>query len=77
MIYDIHVQGGRVPDLLATTGDYLRLWEYTHPEDPNQKSELLQRATLANVRKAGQVSRREFHKNAIDQERILCAYYIL
>jgi DDB1- and CUL4-associated factor 7 len=46
------------PDLFATTGDYFRLWELVNPDEIGDEAEdlpLLLRATLANVRKVGQV----------------------
>ncbi len=51
---------------MATTGDYLRIWELTGLEDTTahtldsqgqlqSSTELILNATLANVRKSGQV----------------------
>ncbi|RKO91286.1 WD40 repeat-containing protein [Blyttiomyces helicus] len=38
------------PDLLATTGDYLRIWEMVTPDDGGgQQSQLICRSTLSNV----------------------------
>ncbi|KAJ3126723.1 ddb1 and cul4 associated factor 7 [Nowakowskiella sp. JEL0407] len=55
-------KGGLTPDLMATTGDYLRIWELcqvdTNPYDATDmestlESQFVLKATLANVRKPG------------------------
>jgi len=46
--------GGIVPDLFATTSEYLRIWELT--DDPNledPENNVTLKATLANIRKIG------------------------
>ena len=58
--------GGLAPDLFATTGDYLRVWELVTPDevmdDTNinpsrlvEQRQVICRATLANIRRVGQV----------------------
>lgn len=44
--------GQSSPDLLATTGDYLRIWDVGNDETTGK---LILKATLANVRRLGPV----------------------
>jgi hypothetical protein len=50
-----HGNGGGGPELLATTGDYFRIWESVSSDIGNEQL-LICRATLQNVRRVGQVA---------------------
>lgn len=49
--------GGQSPDIFATTGEYLRIWELSDNDsnvpDQNQNSSINLKATLANIRRLG------------------------